>query len=44
MTAYSTAQDTISSLSEAGMSEKDTVCYNENYSDVGGADKAREHY
>lgn len=44
MTAYSTAQDTISSMSEDGMSEKDTVCYNENYSDVGGADKARHHY
>lgn len=26
------------------MSEKDTVCYNDNYSDVGGASNSRHHY
>jgi len=26
------------------MSEADTVCYSKNYSDVGGADNARNHY
>lgn len=44
MTEASTKADQISSDSEAGMSDKDTVCYNKNYADVGGADKARDHY
>jgi len=44
MTAYTTAQDTISTASVDGMSEADTACYNTNYSDVGGADNARNHY
>jgi hypothetical protein len=44
MTAYTTAQDTNSSNSPDGMSEADTKCYNENYSDVNGADNARNHY
>ena len=44
MTAYTTAQDTNSSNSPDGMSEADTKCYNENYSDVGGADNSRNHY
>ena len=44
MTAYTTAQDTISSASSDGMSEADTKCYNDNYSDIGGADNSRNHY
>lgn len=44
MTEASTKADQISSDSEAGMSDKDTACYNNNYADVGGADKARDHY
>ena len=44
MTAYTTAQDTISSASPDGMSEADTKCYIDNYSDIGGADNSRNHY
>lgn len=44
MTAYTTAQDTVSSASPDGMSEADTLCYNTNYSDIGGPDNSRNHY